>query len=195
MVLTAGGGVRDSNTHSSDIYNIPGLTAVNYGVNGLSCQDVVQFGITCPASSNIHSTTSGKIYNASFRRDFESGNLNITYNQQLNPSSTGSQQQTQTFTLASNYDFSDRLKLGFSGSYSEITAIAGYLSSQASYAYLNRNMLTLSPNCRWDWTPEVNLQLSYIYYNQHYTQVNQTAIADSIQFQINYQPQINRQVK
>jgi hypothetical protein len=150
---------------------------------------------TCPASSNIHSTTSGKLYNASFKRDFESGSLNVSYNQQLNPSSTGSQQQTQTFGLATNYDLSDRWKVGFSGSYTEVTAVAGYLSSQASYAYLNRNLISLSPNCRWDWTQEVNLQLSYIYLDQHYTQINQTAIANSIQFQINYQPQINRQVK
>jgi hypothetical protein len=191
MLLTAGGGIRDSNTHSVNNYTVAGLTCAQLQAN----INNHLAGSTPYSCSTINSTTNGSLYNVSFKRDFESGSVNVGYFQQLNPSSTGSQQQTQSFTLSSNYDLSDRWKLGFTGSYTEVTAIAGYLSNQNSYAYLNRNLISLSPNCRWDWTPEVNLQLSYLYLDQNYTQINQTATANSIQFQFNYQPQINRQVK
>jgi hypothetical protein len=189
MIFTAGGGIRDSNTHSVD----------NYSVSSLSCSDLaanIHFAGTTPYScTTINSTTNGKVYNASLKRDFESGSLNISYNQQLNPSSTGSQQQTQAFSFGSNYELSDRWKLGFVGSYTQVTAVAGFFSNVNNYAYLNRDLISVSPNCQWQWTPDINLQLAYTYMDQHYTLLNQTATANSVQFQFIYQPQINRQVK
>ena len=189
LIFTAGGGIRDSSTHSIDNYNVAGLSC------NILAENIPFAGSTPYKCTTINSTTSGKVYNASLRRDFESGNLSLSYNQQLNPSSTGSQQQTQAFSFSSNYELSDRWKVGFIGSYTKTTAVAGFLSNVNSYAYLNRDLISVSPNLQWQWTPDIHMQFTYTYMDQHYLLLNQTAVANSLQFQFIYQPQINRQVK
>jgi hypothetical protein len=191
MIFSAGGGIRNTDTHSINNYNVANFDCSQLA-SGLTIARILKTPYSC---STINSTTPGSVYNASLRRDFESGNVNISYNQQLNPSSTGSQQQTQSFSLSSNYDFDDRTKFGFTGSYTQTTAVAGFLSNVNNYAYLNRDLIAVSPNVQYQWSPDIHLQLTYTYMDQHYILLNQTSTANSVQFQFIYQPQINRQVK
>lgn len=138
------------------------------------------------------SSTSGKVYSASVLRNFERGNLTLSANQQLNPASTGTQQQTTSVSARARYNLTDRWTTGISVSYLISESVTNFNGNNTNN---NRVYTTVSPNIQWRWTPEINLNLSYTYRQQVYESVNQTAIGDSVQLQFSYQPQINRQVK
>jgi hypothetical protein len=145
-----------------------------------------------PTESSQSSSTSGKVYSANLTRNFEQGTLNLSATQQLNPASTGTQQQTTSFSARGRYNLDERWSTGLSASYLISKSVTNFNGSSAAN---NRNYATLSPNIQWRWTPEINLDLSYTYRQQVYESLNQTAIGDSVQLQFSYQPQINRQVK
>ena len=144
-------------------------------------------------ATHLSSTTNGKIYSVSVKRNFERGNLNLSANQQLNPASTGSQQQSTSLNGSGLYHLDERWSLGITGLYQIVETIAA--SNSSTIFNYNRTYKSISPNIQWKWTPEVNLQLSYTYSDQYFTSSNLTALANNVQLQFIYQPSINRQVK
>jgi len=60
---------------------------------------------------------------------------------------------------------------------------------------LDRDYSSISPNINWRWTPEVNVGLTYSYREQVYKSNTYSAQDNSLSLQLNYQPQINNQVK
>ncbi|QWF70157.1 hypothetical protein KEF85_12490 [Methylomonas paludis] len=174
--FSATAGLRDTNSHTA--YQCSG----GFLVPG------------CPSvSTQYSSTTNGKIFSAALKRSFERGNINLSANQQLNPASTGSQQQSTVLNASGNYEISDRWSMGISGMYQIVDVITP--SRSPALFNFNRHLTTISPNVQWKWTHEVSLLLSYTYTDQYFPSSNVSAKSDSIQLQFNYQPLINRQVK
>ncbi|ANE55720.1 MULTISPECIES: hypothetical protein [Methylomonas] len=139
-----------------------------------------------------NSRTSGHVFSANLTQKSEWGSINLNAGQQLNPASSGTQQTSTTFSAAANYNLSERWSTGINANYliAETVSTFGDISSSN-----NRTYAAISPNIRWQWTPEINLDFSYSYRQQYFESNNQTAIGNSVQFQFSYQPQINRQVK
>lgn len=142
--------------------------------------------------SNLSKSGSGHVFSASLTRNGEWGNVKLNAGQQLNPSSSGSQQQTTSFSAQGNYNFLERWSAGLDASYLISDSTSTLSNTSQSF---NRIYTTLSPNIQWRWTPDINLQLSYSHREQEYTDLHKTAIGNSVQLQFSYQPQINRQVK
>lgn len=142
--------------------------------------------------NNVSSKASGHVFSASLSRKGEWGNASLNAGQQLNPSSSGSQQQTTTVSAQANYNITERWVTGLNANYrlSEYTSILNAVNTANNSTYT-----TVSPNIRWRWTPEINFQLSYTYAQRDYTSREQTATGNNVQLQFSYQPQINRQVK
>ncbi len=145
----------------------------------------------CLDPQRYSNNAAGNIYSASLQKTFERGNVLLSANQQLNPASTGSQQQSTSFNANGLYELTERWSLGISGIYQITNTVA---ASQIFNNY-NRTYYNISPNIQWKWTPDVNLQLTYTYLNQHFSSQQTTASSDSLMLQLNYQPPINRQVK
>jgi len=144
------------------------------------------------ANDSQTGTAGGNIYSASVNRNFERGTLNLSALQQLNPSSTGSQQQTTQFSLRGRYDFNERWSAGLDARYLISDSVSSFGGNTLNN---NRTYTNITPNVQWRWTREMSLQLSYSFRQQIYESSDQTAIGNSIQLQFSYQPQINRQVK
>ena len=142
--------------------------------------------------NNFSSKASGHVFSASLNRNGEWGSASLNAGQQLNPSSSGSQQQSTTVSAQANYNITERWTTGLNANYrlSEFTSVFNAVNTRNNSSYM-----TISPNIRWRWTPEINLQLSYTYVHRDYTSRNLTATGNNVQLQFSYQPQINRQVK
>lgn len=188
--FTGSGGLRNSNTTSNIDTNVPGVNCVLL---------LIQYGpnTACPNSSQVvNSSTNGKIYSANLKRDFEKGMVNFSFNQQLNPASTGSQQQTTQISATMNYNISERWNTGLNYTYLISDYVAGYYSSNTAYTNLNnRTVNSITPNIKWRWTPDMSFELTYTYTDQIYTLENLNAVGNNMQLQFVYQPQTNRQVK
>ncbi|OAI21803.1 MULTISPECIES: hypothetical protein [Methylomonas] len=164
-------GLRDTNTQSSSLTRFPGFPT---------------------NSTEQSSSTIGHVFSANLLHAEEWGNLNLSAGQQLNPASSGTQQQSTTFGLQSKYNLTERLSAGFNANYliSESQSTLNSANTNTSRTYL-----TISPNLRWRWTEDIDLDLSYTYRDRTYESLNQTSIGNGLQLQFSYQPQINRQVK
>lgn len=142
--------------------------------------------------SNLSSNSSGHVFSASLFRNFERGNISLNAGQQLNPSSSGQQQQTTSFSGQARYNLTERLSAGLN--LSHMISVSSSTFSKSTQTF-NRTYSTLTPDLQWRWTSEINLQLSYSYRQQENTDSHQIAVGNSIQLMLSYQPQINRQVK
>jgi hypothetical protein len=150
----------------------------------------------CQNSENpVSATTNGKIYSLVLTRQFERGNVNISYNQQLSPASTGSQQQVTQYSLGSSFEIDERSRAGINGTYLISSFVTGYAGNTSGITNNNRDVLIISPSYHWRWTEDLEIDLSYTYVSQVIASFNQSASSDSISLQLNYQPQINRMVK
>lgn len=143
------------------------------------------------ATSNT-GNASGHVFSANLNRKGEWGSFSLNAGQQLNPSSTGTQQQSTSFSGQARFDISSRWNAGLN--VSRLITESTSTFSNSSIAN-NRVYTTITPNIQWRWTPEINLQLSYTHREQDLTDFNQIAIGNSAQLMFSYQPQINRQVK
>lgn len=183
--LSLSAGMRDTTTETRQ------STAVTFNpeVNNFG---IIDSFLNASAESNQSSSSSGHVFSASLKRKGEWGDFSLNAGQQLNPASSGQQQQTTSFSVQGRYNLSERWSTGIYASYLTSEATSTVDNSGNSF---NRNYATISPNIQWSWTPEINLQLAYTYREQEYTDRQQTAIANSVQLQFSYQPQINRQVK
>lgn len=173
MQLSLSAGIRDTDTQSTQLTKFTGTDII---VNDTSQS----------------SKTSGHVFSANFNRIGEWGSFGLSAGQQLNPASTGSQQQSTTFSANAKYNLSERWTTGINASYLMTESTSTFNNNNVSN---NRTYATLSPNIRWRWTPEINLELSYSHRQQQYESLGQTAIGNSVQLQFSYQPQLNRQVK
>jgi len=132
----------------------------------------------------------GYVYSANLARNEEWGKLILSADQQVTPSSNGNQRQTSSYSAKLNYDLTERWTTGIDTRY--------LLSDNASTnndTRNNRTYFTVTPNIRWNWTPEINLNLSYSYRHQQYDNRDEPSISNNVQLQFSYQPKINRQVK
>lgn len=134
------------------------------------------------------SSTSGHTFSANLNRATEWGSITVNAGQQLNPASTGQQQQTTSLSASTIYNISERWYTSLSVNYLKSAAASGANSNNRTYA-------TLSPALNWRWTPETKLELSYNYRQQKFDNENDARVGDSVQLQFIYQPQINHQVK
>ena len=141
------------------------------------------------------SNTSGHVFSANLSRKTEWGNFAVNAGQQLNPSSSGTQQQSTTFSGKVFYALDERWTTGLDATYLTTESTSGSESFGINQESNNRTYITISPNLRWSWTPEVNLVLTYSYRQQDYDSTNQSAVSNNLQLTFSYQPQINRQVK
>lgn len=149
------------------------------------------FEINTPPSS-----ASGHVFSLSLNRKTEWGSFSANAGQQLNPSSSGNQQQTTNFSGNLIYNLDERWSTSLTASYLISEATQSFTNSNNGNVVNNtRTLSTLTPSLRWRWTPEINLDLSYIYRQQDYSFLNDSAIGNNLQLQFSYQPQINRQVK
>lgn len=137
-------------------------------------------------------TTSGQTFSINLDKELEWGSINLSAKQQLNPASTGQQQQSTILNAGVSYNLSERFSTNFSANYLKLQST----SVSTVNSNLNRTLTTLSPSISWRWTPDLKLEFSYSYRQQIIeNQGNNNADGNSIQFQLSYQPQVNRQVK
>lgn len=169
--ISLSAGLRDTDTQSSSITKLLGTPISR----------------TAQSSNNI-----GHVFSANLLHAEEWGNFNLSAGQQLNPASSGTQQQSTNFGFRGKYNLNDRLSTGLNASYliSESQSTLSSVNTNNS-----RTFLSVTPNLRWRWTEDIDLDLSYTYRDRTYESLNQTSIGNSIQLQFSYQPQINRQVK
>ncbi len=144
------------------------------------------------ASSSQSSSGSGYVFSANLTRNSDWGGLILNADQQVTPSSSGSQQQSTSFSANLKYDLSERWSTGFDARY---LLTESSLNNSDNITNNNRTFISLSPNIRWRWTPEINLNLSYSYRHQQYESRDDPSISNNLQLQFSYQPQINRLVK
>lgn len=145
-----------------------------------------------PTEFSQSSSNSGEVYSINLTRSFERGRLDLSANQQLNPASTGSQQQSTSFSAQARYNLSERWSTGINATYLMSESISNFNGSSTNS---NRTYATLTPNLQWRYSPEVNLEFSYRHSEQEFQALGQTAFGNSVQLQFSYQPQLNRQVK
>jgi hypothetical protein len=139
---------------------------------------------------------SGHVFSLNFNRKTEWGSFSANAGQQLNPSSSGNQQQTTNFSGNLLYNLNERWSTSLSASYLIAEATQSFTNANNGNVIDNtRTLSTLTPSLRWRWTPEINLDLSYTYRQQDFSFLNDSAIGNNLQLQFSYQPQINRQVK
>jgi hypothetical protein len=143
------------------------------------------------------SSASGHVFSLSLNRKTDWGSFSANAGQQLNPSSSGNQQQTTNFSGNLIYNLNERWSTSLTASYliSEATQNFNTTNNNNTTIDNTRTVSTLTPNLRWRWTPEINLDLSYTYRQQDFSFLNDSAIGNNLQLQFSYQPQINRQVK
>lgn len=172
--LSLAAGMRDSNNNSRQFTTI------------------TDSGDSFGNPREISSNASGQVFSISLNRKLEWGHFSLNAAQQLNPSSSGQQLQTTSFSGQARINLSDRWNAGLNVSHliSESTSTFNNSSTTSNRAYT-----IFSPSIQWRWTPEINLLVSYSHREQEYTDRNQTAIGNSAQLMFSYQPQINRQVK
>lgn len=130
----------------------------------------------------------GQVYRASIQKSFERGSVSLVGSQNQTPTAQGLQTR-QELAINNAYSITERWSSGLSASYSS-NEITGEKNSR-----FNRTYYSISPNINWKWTPEVNLGLSYSFRQQEFESAAQPSQGNIVQFQFNYQPQINRQVK
>ncbi|MBS3963460.1 MAG: hypothetical protein KGZ80_03000 [Methylomonas sp.] len=137
-------------------------------------------------------TDTGRMLNLNLERKLEQGSFNLTADQQLNPATAGFQQTTTRFSGGLRYNLHERWSASLSASYqlSDARLIAAGQNQNFS-----QSVYVFNPGVHWQWTPEINLDLSYRLMQQDFQFLNQTATSNDIQLQFSYQPQINRQVK
>lgn len=186
---------RTTVSGSAGLRNSTSQSHIGYNVPGIDCSRLSPL-LACPnTSETTTSNTDGKLYSISVKRDLEQGMINLSYNQQLNPASTGSQQQTQQLAASVSYDLSERWNTGVNYTYLISDYVAGIYTNSAYVNQNNRTLNMISPNIKWKCSPEMYLQFTYNYMDQNYTQLNQTAVGNNMQLEFVYQPQTNRQVK
>lgn len=187
--LSFSAGMRDSNNHSLQ------QLSTGYSINpktGKPYHDPID------KQYRINSSASGHVFSASLTRHFARGNFSVNAGQQLNPSSSGQQQQTTQFGVQARLNLSERWSSGlnFSHQISQSSLMFNSANNAAGKPIsFNRTYTSITPDIQWRWTPEINLQLSYTLRQQEYVDSGLTAVGNSIQLLFSYQPQINRQVK
>ncbi|WP_262963892.1 porin family protein [Methylobacter psychrophilus] len=141
-------------------------------------------------TANTSTTGFGGVYRASIQKAFERGSISLVGSQNQTPTSQGMQTQSQ-LSANTSYNIYERWSSGLSASYS-IYKPPAQLNSQLNN---ERIFATISPTINWKWTPEVNVGLSYTYRQQELKTNSQISQDNSVQLQLNYQPQTNNQVK
>lgn len=179
--LSLSAGVRDTTTDVDSFQNI------DFQGSPVSALFPAQ-----PTVTSRSSKTSGNVFSANLDRKFDWGSLDISAGRQLTPASTGGQRNTTNFSASLKYNLAERWTTGVTATY---LLSESATTSTTSTVSNNRTYITLSPNIRWKWTPEINLELSYSYRQQQFESLNQTSVGNNLQLQFSYQPQINRQVK
>ncbi|PPC90597.1 MAG: hypothetical protein CTY34_07170 [Methylobacter sp.] len=141
-------------------------------------------------NGQLKTTTDGQIFSANLSRSMEWGNISINLGQQLNPASTGQQQQSTTISASTTYNINERLFSRISGNYLQTESV-GNLSNNNS-----RTFSSLSPSLNWRWSEDINLEFSYTYRQQNFNNAsNRDAVGNTLRFQFSYQPKVNKQVK
>lgn len=174
--LSLSAGIRDTTTDISSFQTI----------------DFLGFAPNQTTVTSRSSKTSGNVFSANLDRQFDWGSLNLNAGRQLTPASTGGQRNTTNFSANLRYNLTERWTTGVTATYLLSESATTNTTNTVSN---NRTYITFSPNIRWKWTPEINLELSYSYRQQQFESLNQTAVGNNLQLQFSYQPQINRQVK
>ncbi len=142
-------------------------------------------------TANVSSTGFGGIYQASIQKSFERGSVSLVGSQNQTPTSQGLQTQSQ-ITVNTSYIINERWSSAFSANYS-LYKMPVQTNNQFNQ---DRTFASISPTINWKWTTEVNLGLSYTFRQQEYkTNNSQISQDNSVQLQLNYQPQTNNQVK
>jgi hypothetical protein len=168
--LSASAGMRDTNTTQEAKFNPQIAPYIN---------------------NSFTSSGSGYVFSANLTRKSDWGGLILNADQQVNPSSNGDQQQSTSFSGNLNYNLNDRWTTGINARYQLTEATSsGNVNSRN-----NRSYTTVTPNIRWSWTPEINLDLSYSYRYQKFDNQPDPSIGNNLELQFSYQPQINRLVK
>jgi hypothetical protein len=176
--LSLSAGMRDTTNDSKRYYTINNSGEI--------------FQVPGYQATQFSSNASGHVFSANLSHSEEWGNFSLNAGQQLNPSSSGQQQQTTSFSGQARYNFTERLSAGLNINHMISDSTSTFNNNSKSF---NRTYTTMSPNIQWRWTEEINLQLSYTHRDQEYTDSHLTAIGNSAQLMFSYQPQINRQVK
>lgn len=140
-------------------------------------------------NGQIKTTTSGQIFSINLNKVLEWGEVRINAGQQLNPASTGQQQQSTTFSINGKYNLSERMFAQINANYLNNESTG--LSTNGS----NRTLTSFSPSLNWKLTEYINLGLSYDYREQVFQNPDRGANGNSLQVQISYQPKTNKQVK
>ncbi len=143
-------------------------------------------------STTDSSSGNGFVFSANLNRNSDWGNLILNADQQINPSSNGRQQQTTSFSANLKYVLTERWTTGFDARY-QLTESS--TNAESENINNSRTYYTVTPNLRWNWTPEINLKLSYSYRHQQFDTRDDPSVGNNVMFQFSYQPQINRLVK
>jgi hypothetical protein len=168
--ISASAGMRDTKTNQKGSFTPQLYPYINYSSN---------------------SNGSGYVFSTNLTRKSEWGGLILSADQQVNPSSNGSQQQSTSFSGNLNYNLAERWITGINARYQLTESTSGGKINSTN----NRTYTTVTPNIRWSWTPEINLNLSYSYRYQKFDNQDDPSIGNNLELQFSYQPQINRLVK
>lgn len=167
-------GVRDTDTKTTFTRSIPEL-----GPNPLQ-------------KSSQASSSFGHVFSADLTRNEEWGDFSLNAGQQLNPSSSGSQQESTTFSAKGRYHVNERWTTGITASYLSSDSVSTFQNSSRKFT---RTYTAITPNVRWRWSPQVSVELSYSYRQQDYDSLGKSASSNNVLLQFTFQPQINRLVK
>jgi hypothetical protein len=141
--------------------------------------------------TNTSTTGFGGVFQASITKTFDRGSATLGGSQNQTPTSQGLQTQSQ-LTVNTAYNINERWSSALSANYSRYK-----MPVQANNSSSNdRTYASVSPTIKWQWIPEVNVELSYTYRQQEYKTNNaQLSQDNSVQLQFNYHPKTNNQVK
>lgn len=157
--------------------------------------EILPFINTLPQVFEQSGGAVGHVFSVNLKHDREWGGFTLNAGQQLNPSSTGSQQQSTTFSTTGHYNIDERWTTGLSASYLLSESVSNFAGNNG--VKYNRTYSSISPNLRWRWTPQLSLELSYSYRQQDIENgsSNPSSMSNNVLLQISFQPKINRQVK
>lgn len=143
------------------------------------------------------SSSIGHVFSANLVHNTEWGNINLRAAQQVNPATTGFQQQTTSFGGGITYNITERVSTSLMGSYLLSESVANFSSRgiNDNLQANNRTFINISPSLRWRWSEDMNWDLMYTHRSQEFSSLNNTAYGNTLQLQFSYQPQINNQVK
>ncbi|HFD32267.1 MAG TPA: hypothetical protein ENJ28_06120 [Gammaproteobacteria bacterium] len=130
----------------------------------------------------VHDNEVGFVATADLEKQLEHGRWSLSFNRQLQPLGFGGLSEQTQASFRYRHDFTKRwsFHLYLNGKILDSTG--------GSNRNIKRRYFSVKPYVRWQWTKEINLELSYNYRYQKFKRNDKAAEANVVSFLIRYQP-------